>query len=103
MMRSVAASIACVLVLTGIALAHDHWINHGNFVSPVDGTHCCGENDCFKIASDDVRVTGRGYFLVRLNETVPFRETLTSQDGNYWRCRRPDGSRRCFFAPPPNV
>jgi len=33
-------------------------------------------------------------------ETVPFNEAQPSPDGAYWRCRRNDGSRRCFFAPP---
>jgi hypothetical protein len=32
---------------------------------------------------------------------VPFNEAQPSPDGEYWRCKRPDGSRRCFFAPPP--
>jgi hypothetical protein len=35
-------------------------------------------------------------------ETVPFAETQPSPDGAYWRCKRPDGSRRCFFAPMPS-
>src|SRR5262245_61926059 len=26
-----------------------------------------------------------------------------SPDGEFWRCKRPDGSRRCFFAPPPST
>lgn len=36
------------------------------------------------------------------DETVPFSEAMPSPDGEYWRCKRPDGSRRCFFAPPPS-
>jgi hypothetical protein len=35
------------------------------------------------------------------NEMVPFSEAQPSPDGAFWRCKRPDGSRRCFFAPPP--
>jgi len=32
-------------------------------------------------------------------ETVPYSEALPSEDGKYWRCQRPNGTRRCFFAP----
>ena len=35
-------------------------------------------------------------------EVVPFTEAQPSPDGSYVRCHRPDGSRRCFFAPRPN-
>ena len=35
-----------------------------------------------------------------LNEIVPYSMSLPSPDGAYWRCKRPDGSPRCFFAPP---
>jgi hypothetical protein len=34
-------------------------------------------------------------------ESVPFNEAQPSPDGEFWRCKRPDGTRRCFFAPPP--
>ena len=37
----------------------------------------------------------------RFNEVVPYSRALPSPDGAYWRCKRPDGSPRCFFAPPP--
>jgi hypothetical protein len=36
-------------------------------------------------------------------ESVPFAEAQPSPDGEFWRCKRPDGSRRCFFAPPPST
>jgi hypothetical protein len=103
MVRFVAAVAALPFMLAGGAFAHDHWINHGNYVSPVDGVHCCGDNDCFQIANDDVKVTAGGYLVVSLNEVVPFKEAQKSEDGHFWRCKRPDGKRRCFFAPPPNV
>jgi hypothetical protein len=35
-----------------------------------------------------------------VNEVVPYNQSLPSPDGAYWRCKRPDGSPRCFFAPP---
>ena len=32
---------------------------------------------------------------------LPYSQSLPSPDGAYWRCKRPDGTPRCFFAPPP--
>jgi hypothetical protein len=37
----------------------------------------------------------------KINELVPYSQSLPSPDGAYWRCKRPDGTPRCFFAPPP--
>jgi hypothetical protein len=97
-----------VLVLATGALAHDrrgnpNWIANGHFVSPIDGSHCCGINDCVELSSHEVQETTAGYYLNKLNEVVPFREVQVSRDGQYWRCKKPDGSRRCFFAPPPSI
>ena len=53
-------------------------------------------------------MTGDGYVIIHgplagigpsMYEAVPFSEALPSPDGEFWRCKRPDGSRRCFFAP----
>jgi hypothetical protein len=85
------------LGLTTAALSHE-WISKQRNAM---GEMCCGEGDCFMV--QPVRVTDRGYFLPAYNEVVPFNETLPSLDGAYWRCKRPDGSRRCFFAPPPSM
>jgi len=51
-----------------------------------------GETISIKRVGDTFQVNG---------EIVPFSEVQPSPDGEYWRCKRPDGSRRCFFAPPP--
>jgi hypothetical protein len=83
------------------ASSHDFWINHGNYTSPKDGSHCCGKSDCERISAEDVRITPRGYALVN-GELVPYSEAQNSEDGEYWRCKRYDGSRRCFFAPQPS-
>jgi hypothetical protein len=83
------------------ALSHDFWINRGKYTSPIDGSHCCGNHDCMAVAPDNVRVTPSGYAL-STGEVVPFREAIGSEDGQYWRCKRSDGSRRCFFAPQPS-
>ena len=46
----------------------------------------------------EVRVDGGSYVLAG-GEVIPMKEAQVSEDGKYWRCKRPDGSRRCFFAP----
>src|SRR5262245_51640658 len=107
-MRMLSLFGVAVLVMATGALAHDrwgnpNWIANGHFVSPIDGSHCCGVADCVELSSSDVQETTGGYFLNKLNETVPFREVQVSRDGQYWRCKKPDGSRRCFFAPPPSI
>jgi hypothetical protein len=88
---------AAVLVVTSAA-AHDHWINVGRYRSPQDGSLCCGESDCVLVPEAGVRVSPGGYTLPS-GETIPFAEALVSEDGQFWRCKRPDGTRRCFFAP----
>jgi hypothetical protein len=95
------------LVVVGFVLlvldsyAHDIWINLQQQRNAA-GEWCCGEGDCFIIPSDKVRMTGDGYVLFE-SEKIPFSEAQPSPDGAFWRCKRPDGSRRCFFAPPPGA
>jgi hypothetical protein len=93
-------ALVCALFLAAPAMAHDSWIAKGKFRSPVSGEWCCGDHDCFVVPAETVRSNGIGYELTKTAEIVPYRETLPSMDGQYWRCHRPDGSRRCFFAPP---
>jgi hypothetical protein len=96
------ARLLVVGVLSSIAsqaLAHDSWISRGAHRNGA-GEWCCGEGDCFVVPGNQVNVTPAGYRLVN-GEIVPFNEAQPSPDGEYWRCKRPDGSRRCFFAPPP--
>jgi hypothetical protein len=100
------------LLITSFALAHDSWISRGGLKNAA-GEWCCGEGDCFVIPGDQVAYgigtvasVGTqgdivwGYTLFGV-EFVPESETMLSPDGAFWRCKRPDGSRRCFFAPPP--
>lgn len=86
--------------LSSPSLAHDFWINHGSYKSPT-GEHCCGPKDCQRVRAEDVEITPGGYLLIG-GEMVPFGEALSSEDGEFWRCKRFDGSRRCFFAPQPS-
>lgn len=85
------------------SFAHDHWINAGGFRAPIGNEWCCNERDCFAIPAELVKPNGVGYEIKQPAEIVPYKEVLPSQDGQYWRCQRPDGSRRCFFAPPAGV
>lgn len=83
---------------------------------PIDGKKntagewCCGEGDCFVVESDKVKLTAHSYVIDRSAgsgknefEVIPYTEALPSPDGQFWRCHRFDGSRRCFFAPPPSI
>ena len=103
--RFLARSLVWLLIVVGFvslaaqAVAHDSWISRGALRNAA-GEWCCGEGDCFVVPGNQVHVTPAGYRLVN-GEIVPFNEVQTSRDGEYWRCKRPDGSRRCFFAPPP--
>jgi hypothetical protein len=91
------------------AFGHDSWINRGNFHNAL-GEPCCGEHDCFVLPSRQVSERRDGYhiWIVQIidgkeqmrAEIVPYAEAQFSRDGQFWRCRRPDGSRRCFFRPP---
>jgi hypothetical protein len=87
-----------IVVLAPDVSAHDSWISRGAHKNAA-GEWCCGEGDCFVVPSEQVHIGSTGYSLYGV-ETVPFNEAQPSPDGAYWRCKRPDGTRRCFFAPP---
>ena len=91
-----------LLLLAPTASAHDFWINQSGYKSPVDGSHCCGNNDCFTVPASQMRPTPEGWLIITTGETVPYGEAQASEDGEFWRCKRYDGSRRCFFAPQPS-
>jgi hypothetical protein len=107
------AAIAAVPIR---AQAHDSWISRGGLRNAA-GEWCCGLGDCGLVDAEAVHVSAGGYeihgnvtigfdegaIVTRVDELVPFAEAQPSPDGAYWRCKRPDGSRRCFFAPPPNT
>ena len=93
------------------ATAHDIWINGKRNAA---GEWCCGAGDCAVMDPKAVGYTNGGYSVSGMgmisgtgrrefyHEFIPEREAQPSPDGAFWRCKRPDGSRRCFFAPPPN-
>lgn len=88
-----------VVVITSPSFAHDSWISRGALRNAA-GEWCCGEGDCSVVPNNEVSTTASGYRLSN-REMVPYSEAQPSPDGAFWRCKRPDGSRRCFFAPPP--
>jgi hypothetical protein len=90
---------AAIFSFTSIAYAHDSWISRGGFRGPQNGEWCCGASDCFVVPSSSVKPSNDGFELDVTKETVPYKEALPSVDGQYWRCHRPNGTRRCFFAP----
>lgn len=90
---------AAILSFSTPLLAHDSWISKGGFRGPQNGEWCCGANDCLVVPSSAVKTGQVGFELLGDQEVVPYKEALPSADGQYWRCHRPNGTRRCFFAP----
>jgi hypothetical protein len=86
-------------IASSTAFAHDSWISRGGFRGPANGEWCCGAQDCFVVPSSAVKTGQIGFELFSAKEVVPYKEALPSVDGQYWRCQRPNGTRRCFFAP----
>jgi len=112
---------AGVSLFSSTALAHDLWINRGAYRNPA-GEWCCGAEDCGVVSRGAVHAIKGGYSVIgpvtygeavtgnpadgptvqqNVDETIPYSQALPSPDGAYWRCKRPDGTPRCFFAPPP--
>lgn len=110
-MRKFFCFIVTILTIS-TATAHDSWINRKGLKNPVDGSLCCGEGDCGMLDPGSVKLTSQGYEIhgfvtidgtgarERVDEVVPMSEAQPSPDGESWRCKRYDGSRRCFFTPP---
>jgi hypothetical protein len=97
-------AVLVVAMLCQPSAAHESWISSGGFRSPVSNEWCCGASDCEAIPAERVHANGVGYeLMIGRVEIVPYREALPSIDGQYWRCHRADGSRRCFFAPEPSA
>lgn len=115
MSRAPALVLSSVLLATP-AWAHDNWISRGGLRNAA-GEWCCGAGDCALLDREAVTETAGGYRLsgggtifgsadtgnirIQIDETVPFSEVMPSPDGAFWRCHRPDRSRRCMFGPPP--
>ena len=121
MLRILLSSLLLFVVPSFAVFAHDVWINRGTYKNAA-GEWCCGARDCGVVSPSAVKAGIGGYSLrgtvtygkvvtgneadgptrqEYVNEVVPYSQSLPSPDGAYWRCKRPDGSPRCFFAPPP--
>jgi hypothetical protein len=115
--------VSASILVASTALAHDLWISRGSYKNPA-GEWCCGASDCGVVSANAVKAMRGGYSLrgdvvygleatgnvadgptrrEQINEVVPYSQSLPSPDGSYWRCKRPDGTNRCFFAPKPEM
>jgi len=96
-------TVAALALLGAVDFVQAHgdydWIRRGGYMG-VDGTRCCGKEDCDQLSAARVERTPEGYRLRDHGIFVPFRQTQTSEDGKYWLCRDKKAM-RCFFAPPP--
>jgi hypothetical protein len=79
-------AVCAVLFLFGVSLALAHgeyeWIMRGAYSDPRTGIHCCGPNDCVKLAPEDVQIVEGGFRIKSLDEFVPASEYQISEDGN---------------------
>lgn len=105
-----------ILTMNAAASAHDSWINKQGFQNK-SGEWCCGAGDCGRYVKGRIVLRRDGYELSArfrigegagakefdVDEFVPESQTLPASDGDFWYCRRPDHSRRCFFGPPPGT
>ena len=97
-LRPAHAALILAALLPAPLCAHDSWISRGGLHNSA-GEWCCGEGDCFVTLAQHVTLPAPGYRLPS-GEFIHESDTQFSPDGQFWRCRRPDGSPRCFFAPP---
>lgn len=95
------------LLSAGVASAHSPgsntsgaWIGEKRLINPVGGEWCCNEHDCSPLAvKPDIK--GDVAWLHSTSEAIPVRTIVwRSMDGQWWRCRRLDGSTRCLIGPP---
>jgi hypothetical protein len=113
MTRTLVVLILLWLISPAFAHSDADWIAKGGYQGKTGGS-CCGPQDCEIV--HNVTAERSGYhvrhktwsyqagpmgppFERDINEIVPYEEATPSEDGRYWRCKYPDGSRRCFFAP----
>jgi len=104
-MRILLAALAATALLAP-ALSHESAIGGGGPRNG-GGEGCCDMRDCPIVPKADVIAEGQWYTLLSRDrngapdiwETIPLAEARPSPDGEYRRCARADGSRRCFFAP----
>ena len=99
--RSLLGAALVSLVLGSGASAHDIWINKERRTNAA-GEWCCNTYDCAVVPEEKIKITPRGYVLEN-GEMIPHQNAAMSGDMQYWHCRRPDKTTRCFFFPPPSM
>ena len=92
--------VGLLLMLAPMHVAHAHgeaqwiWAMH---------PQCCGPNDCVPMLDGAIERVNGGYIILETSEMILERDTLSSIDEHYWRCRYSSGSRagetRCLFVP----
>jgi len=89
-------ALALLVLLATPSIGHDHWINHGKYLDPVTGQHCCDQNDCKRLSSAAIETVVRGPEGAMTVEGVTFRkgQQHKSEDGFWYRC-----ASRCVFTP----
>ncbi len=122
-------SLIALLLLISPSPAHDSWISRERMMNPITLDWCCGRGDC-GVVMPAPKATAAGWAIhgeeildldgrrIRVDEVVPYGETLPSPDGHFYRCHTVgrdyeaggnpdeylwDGERRCFFAPPQSL
>ena len=101
MRHFLAALAALAMLLPALAHGPADWIMQGQHKNAA-GEWCCGEGDCFVVTGVATVMSPASGYRLPNGEFIPQSEAQPSPDGVFWCCHRPDGSRRCFFAPPPN-
>lgn len=97
-----AALSAALFVAPVVALAHGEfaWIGDSQTQNPVTGEFCCGERDCFKIPTKDLRRFGDEYRFKYAGQVFKFpaAQALLSRDRFNWACFNLEtGKPRCLF------
>lgn len=89
--------IIAVLLWATPARPHDSWINSGGFKNNI-GEFCCGELDCKALDYSPAPISGG--VQLQNGEIIPQSEIMPVSPDGWVICRRPNGTRRCTFAPP---
>jgi hypothetical protein len=97
--RRLIGAVLISLALTTGTSADDIWINKERRTNAA-GEWCCNSFDCAVVPEEKIKITKRGY-LLESGEMIPHANAAMSGDMQYWQCRRPDKTTRCFFFPPP--
>jgi len=93
------AALVMALLVGGAWPAQGH--SSGDMTYPL---RCCfgtpQHGDCGPIEGvNQVEHRANGWFIKQTGETIPFDKTEPSQDLRFHRCKKPDNTTRCFFAP----